>query len=384
MWLLSGPQPNYSSNDPAIPWIPNFSLTSSENSRAVAVSNTVFVPVTVLTGFLGSGKTTLLRRLLRSRRMASTAVLINEFGEVALDHLLVKQIDTSTVVLQNGCICCTIRHDLSQALRDLYAKAVRGEIKRLDRVVVETTGLADPAPIISTIMTDPVLRHHFRMSNVIATVDAVNASRQFNNNPESVKQAAVADRLILTKTDLVTPAIAEVVRQNLARLNPSAPILDANADRVAPSDLLSSDLYDLKAKIADVRHWLEEEPERHASNHDHGTLGRHAAEITSFHLTFAEPLDWTAFGIWLTMLLNRHGERVLRVKGFLSVLDSSTPVCINGVQHLVHTPFHLEDWPTPDRRSRLVFIVRGMDPAAIRRSLLAFNRLAVSELCRKT
>lgn len=336
-------------------------------------------PVNVLTGFLGSGKTTLLKQLLRSPQMASTAVLINEIGEVALDHLLIERIDASTMLLESGCVCCAVRSDLSEALRELYGKVERGEVKRLGRVVIETTGLADPAPIIFTLMNDPVVRHHFRMSSVIATIDAVNAPRQLADNPESVKQAAVADRLVLTKTDLVTTGTAQSVRQTLRSLNPSAPILDANHDRLETDVLLTADTYDPNTKTAEVRNWLRAEAEPQAEEGRHRTLGRHAAEISAFHLVFDGPLDWTAFGIWLTMLLNRHGERILRVKGILNVVDSSTPVCVNGVQHLVHPPFHLDRWPTRDRSSRLVFIVRGIDPLAIRRSLVAFNRLAVLE-----
>ena len=329
------------------------------------------VPVNVLTGFLGSGKTTLLRRLLRSPAMADAAVLINEFGEVALDHLLIGRIDASTVVLESGCICCTVRSDLSAALRELYDKAERGLCHRFDRTVIETTGLADPAPIIFTLMTDPVIRHHFRLSSVTATVDAVNGPRQLAENPESVKQAAVADRLVLTKTDLATPEAVETIRRQLGALNPSAQVIDANRDPVGPELLLGADLYDPDRRTAEVRRWLGEE-----TGHHHAELGRHAAEITSFHLVFDEPLDWTIFGIWLTMLLNRHGQHVLRMKGILNVAGSATPLCVNGVQHLVHPPFHLEQWPTADRHSRLVFIVRGMDPAVIKRSLKAFNWLA--------
>jgi G3E family GTPase len=332
------------------------------------------ISVNILTGFLGSGKTTLLRRLLRSPTMADIAVLINEFGEVALDHLLIGRIDASTVVLESGCICCTVRSDVSAALRELYDKAERGLCRKFDRTVIETTGLADPAPIIYTLMTDPVIRHHFRLSSVIATVDAVNAARHLADNPESVKQAAVADRLVLTKTDLATPEAIGTMRRRLGALNPTAQVVDANHDPLGPELLFSADLYDPVRRTAEVREWLCEEDLTHT--HQHRELGRHAADITSFHLVFERPLDWTGFGIWLTMLLNRHGERVLRIKGLLNVTGAETPLCVNGVQHLVHPPFHLEQWPTSDRRSRLVFIVRGMDPAVIKRSLLAFNRLS--------
>ncbi len=336
------------------------------------------IPVNLLTGFLGSGKTTLLRRLLRSPRMAKTAVLVNEFGEVGLDHLLLERIDAATVLLESGCICCTIRSDVADALRKLYAKAEEGQITLFDRVVIETTGLADPAPIIFTLMADPVVRHHFRLSNVITTVDAVNGPRHFAHHPESVKQAAVADRLVLTKTDLARPPEARQVRQALMRLNPSAPIFDAVADEIAPEDILASDIHEWKAKSAGVQDWLQAEARPH-EHVPHEALGHHAAAVTSFALVFDEALDWTAFGIWLTMLLNRHGQQILRVKGILNVIGSPTPVCVNGVQHLVHPPFHLNEWPSADRRSRIVFILRGIEPAAIRRSLFAFNGLAARD-----
>ncbi len=341
------------------------------------MSNQDLIPVNVLTGFLGSGKTTLLRRLLHSRQMANTAVLINEFGEVGLDHLLLERIDAATVLLESGCICCTIRSDLGDALRKLYAKIESAEIASLDRVVIETTGLADPAPIIFTLMAEPVVRHHFRLSNVIATVDAVNGPQHFADFPESVKQAAVADRLVLTKTDLAEPTKARKVRQALAQLNPSAPIFDAITDDLSPDDILAANAYGPKAKPTDIQNWLRAAgpPHEHASREG---LGHHAAGITSCALVFDQALDWTAFGIWLAMLLNRHGERILRVKGILNVIGSSTPVCVNGVQHLVHPPVHLERWPDTDRRSRIIFIVRDIDPAAIRRSLTAFNGLADS------
>jgi len=338
------------------------------------VSVADLIPVHLLTGFLGSGKTTLLQRLLRSPAMANTAVLINEFGEVALDHLLIGRIDATTVVLESGCICCTVRSDVSASLRELYSKAERGLCRRFDRTVIETTGLADPAPIIFTLMTDPVIRHHFRLSSVIATVDAVNGARQFAENRESVKQAAVADRLVLTKTDLATPQAVETMHARLAAFNPSAQVVDANNDAIGPDLLLGRDLYDPGHRTAEARAWLDEE--QRPQTHQHSEFGRHAADITSFSLIFESPFDWTAFGIWLTMLLNRHGERVLRIKGILNVAGSQTPLCVNGVQHLVHPPFHLERWPTSNRQSRLVFIVRDMDPAVIKRSLHAFNRLS--------
>jgi G3E family GTPase len=336
------------------------------------------IPVNLITGFLGSGKTTLLQRLLRSPQLANTAVLVNEFGEVGLDHLLLETVDAETVLLQSGCVCCTIRGDLADAMRALYSKRERGLVPPFDRLAIETTGLADPAPIVATLMADPVLRHHFRLGSIVTTVDAVNGALHLAANPESIKQVAVADRLVVTKTDLADASAAGDLEAELARLNPTAPILDAVADPLAPDDLMTSDVYDPAQKPAEVAHWLRQEAAHHAAHparHGHDPQ-RHGQDIHAFCLTFEQPLDWTGFGIWLTMLLHAHGTNVLRVKGILNVLDMATPVVIHGVQHIVHPPSHLARWPDDDRRSRIVFIVRGLDRSSIERSLTAFSALA--------
>ncbi len=327
------------------------------------------IPVNVVTGFLGSGKTTLLQRLLASPALRDTAVLVNEFGEVGLDHHLLEHVAEGTLLLDNGCICCALRGDLKEALRDLFSRRERGEIPRFSRLVIETSGLADPVPIAYTVLAEPVLQHHFRLGNVVTTIDAVNAEAQLERYPESVKQAAVADRLVLTKTDLSTPAQVRALRARLGRLNRAAPIYDAAAEPLEPEALLVEDIYDPEARVREVSRWWQGAGD-HAS-HDHGD-----GEISSFSLEFAEPLDWTAFGIWLSMLLNRHGENVLRVKGMLNVQGAEAPVLINGVQHIVHPPVHLETWPEGERRSRLVFIVRELSRARIEASLAVFNALA--------
>ena len=334
------------------------------------------IPVNVITGFLGSGKTTLLNRLLRSPQLARTAVLVNEFGEVGLDHLLLETLDAETVILQSGCVCCTIRGDLADAIRKLFSRRERGAVPRFDRLAIETTGLADPAPIISTLLAEPVIRHHFRLGNVIVTVDAINGPLHLAQNPESIKQVAVADRIVLTKTDLAAAALAGELKAALVRLNPTAAILEAASDPLAPDDLMAGDVYDPARRSIEVRRWLDEEAHRAAAHglpHGHDP-NRHDRDIRAFCLTFGRPLDWTAFGIWLSMLLHAHGERVLRVKGILNVLGLATPVVIHGVQHVIHPPAHLEAWPSADRRSRIVFIVRGLEPQAIERSLAAFSR----------
>ena len=335
---------------------------------------TALTPVLVLTGFLGSGKTTLLNRLLRHPALGDAAVLVNEFGEVGIDHQLVETVDESTVLLSSGCLCCTIRDDLKQAVLEIHDKRARGIVPPFGRVIVETTGLADPAPVLATFMNDVSLRHHYRLATVVATVDAVNGRAHLDRQEESVKQAAVADRLVLTKTDIADPAEAGVLRRRLARINPSAEILVAGHGAVEVEPLLRADVYDPAAKGREVLRWIEAEAARPAARRGHAS-NRHDANIHSFCLVHDEPVDWTAFGIWLTLLLHTHGGEVLRVKGLLNVAGADTPVVINGVQHVVHPPVHLDAWPDADRRSRVVFIVRGLERARIAESLAVFNRL---------
>jgi G3E family GTPase len=342
----------------------------------MVISRESHTPVNVLTGFLGSGKTTLLQRLLRSPRMAHTAVLINEFGEVGLDHLLVQHVDESVVLLKSGCICCSIRDDLKSALRGLLGRRERGEIPWFDRVVIETTGLADPGPILYTLLSEPVIRHHFQLGNVITTVDVVNVDLHLSRNREGIKQVASADRIVLTKSDLAAPGQTDIVRDQLVKLNPSARLWDAAQEPIDTDFLLDA--------TPSASNQLEEN-----RSHERSTVGKAAAterlpyhtdSLSSFSLILDRPMDWTAFGIWLSLLLNRHGDDVLRVKGILCVEGIDTPVFINGVQHIVHSPQHLERWPTPDHRSRIVFITRGIDKTRLRRSLEVFCRLQVAEL----
>jgi G3E family GTPase len=323
-------------------------------------------PVNIITGFLGSGKTTLLQRLLHSPDLKDVAVLVNEFGEVGLDHHLLQGVVESTVLLGNGCLCCAVRGDLQRALRDLLSRRTRGDVPYFRRVVIETSGLADPAPIAYTLLSEAVLRHHFRLSGIITTVDAVNGANGLDSFPESVKQASMADRLIVTKADLADEETIATLRQRLRRLNVSARILDSRD--AGFSQLLTDDIYDLAGKSREARYWVAEEVDEHVR---HG----HTADVQSFAVIFDEPLDWTAFGVWASMLLHRHGADILRLKGLLNVAGVPTPVLINGVQHIVHPPSHLEEWPDADRRSRLIFIVRGLQRARIEHSLAIFNGL---------
>ncbi len=334
----------------------------------------------VLTGFLGSGKTTLLRHVLSNPGFADCAVLINEFGEIGLDHHLIADVRGDVVLMASGCVCCTIRGDLASAIRDLYARRERGEVA-FARLVLETTGLADPTPILSTVMHEPQIRHHFRLGNVVATVDAVNGATQLDRQPESVKQAALADRIVVTKADLAEPATLAALEARLARLNPAARRW-RSANAPPPAEALfepspnplpeeAGSLLPLPLAEAD---WGEG---RGRAAHDHG---HHDAAIRSFTMTFEGAIDWNVFAVWFTLLLDAHGADVLRVKGLLRVAGAAGPVVINAVQHLVHPPRHLEAWPTEWRDSRLVFIVRNLAPADVERSFAAFQSLLGGEL----
>jgi G3E family GTPase len=335
------------------------------------------IAVIVVTGFLGSGKTTLLRHLLADPALSDTAVLVNEFGEVGLDHHLLRRVDDDIVLLQNGCVCCTIRGDLTAAIRDLYDRRERGEVAPFRRLAIETTGLADPVPILATVMAEPVIRHHFRLGRVIATVDGVNGGRHLDEHSESVKQAAVADQIVVSKTDLAAPGAVQQLTRRLRLLNPSADLLSTTPARMPEAEwLLGGDPFDPGTKGEFVQRWLamSNTPPDHGPRHTHALANRHDQRIGAFCLIFDRPLDWTVFGIWLSMLLHSRGADVLRVKGLLDV-GSGPPVVINGVQHLVHPPIHLAAWPDADHRSRLVFITRDIGKGEIERSLAAFGRL---------
>jgi G3E family GTPase len=327
-------------------------------------------PITIVTGFLGSGKTTLLRALLVAPEAQDTAVLVNEFGEVGLDHHLLQRLDEQTILLRGGCVCCTVRDDLVRALTDLLNQDQRGTIPRLKRVVIETTGLADPAPILFTVMTDPMLQHHFRIENVITTVDALNGSFHLDRHPESLKQVASADELIITKTDLAPPDTVAALTTRLQAINPTARLTTAVFGNVDPGRLL--DPRDTSPTAA--RHPDVPQPVTLATPPDTPDVRHHAGDTRSLALSFVQPLDWMAFSVWLSMLLHARGEDVLRVKGLLNV-GAAGPVVLNGVQHIIHAPEHLEHWPSADQRSHLVFILRAIDPHDIMNSLQAFQHL---------
>ena len=342
------------------------------------------LPVTLLTGFLGSGKTTLLNYLLSSAELKDCAVLINEFGETAIDHLLVRQVSDEITVLDSGCLCCTVLDDLVTSMRDLFRKRVLGEVPEFKRVVIETSGLADPAPIIHTLMSDPFLAARYRLDGVICTIDAVNGARTLDANRESVKQAAVADRLLITKTDLAEAGVVEALEARLAALNPTARRLTVSHGVADPADLLDCGLWNGKDKIPDVARWLNDEAlaakeadcgpgcavpgHHHDHHHNHGHdhhHERHDDHVSSFVLTFDETLSWEPFATAIEVLLSLRGENLLRVKGILNIDESELPLVIHGVQHLFHPPVTLPAWPDEDRRSRIVFITRDLSRQAV-------------------
>jgi len=330
----------------------------------------------LLTGFLGSGKTSLLKRLLRLPNLKDTAVLINEFGEVGLDHLLIEEVDEEIVLLKSGCVCCTIRGDLKDALVRLHGRRQRGEVPPFTRLVIETTGLADPAPILATLSTDAMLRHHFRIGNVVTTVDAVAGAHNLRVYPECARQAAIADRLVLSKIDLASLEEIASLRGQLSRLNPAAEISESAEDTEAFPALLTHDVHDETTRPEQIRRWLsvEENHPEHSHEHAHADRNRHG-DIRALVLTADTPLDWASFALWLSMLLNRHGTKVLRLKGLVAIEGRDAPVVVQGVQHLIHKPTHLDRWPDDDRRTRLVAIVDGLESAMLHRSFAAFMRL---------
>ncbi|MBT5415597.1 MAG: GTP-binding protein [Rhodospirillaceae bacterium] len=328
------------------------------------------VPISVLTGFLGSGKTTLLSKLIKRPEFSRTAVIVNEFGEISLDHLLVEKGDESVVQLRGGCLCCAIRGDLAATIEDLFARRARGEVTKFDRVVVETTGLADPAPILQVLMDDPVLLNLVRLDGVIATVDAVNGEATLDAHEEAVKQAAVADRLLLTKADLAkdpaSRADTDALAARLAALNPGAPLIEAAHGEVDPARLFDAGLYDPATKSADVRRWLRDEAyaakTEDAHGHRHHDVNRHDDRIRAFCITRDRPVPAVALMVFMEALTAHRGPDILRVKGIVNVKETpERPAVIHGVQHVFHPLAWLEAWPDDDRRTRIVCITRDIE-----------------------
>lgn len=327
------------------------------------------IPVSIVTGFLGSGKTTLLNRLLKEPELKDTAVIINEFGDVGIDHLLVEQSGDGIIELSDGCLCCTVRGELVDTLSDLIDRLQTSRIAALARVVIETTGLADPTPVLSAIMGHPVLAQAFRLDGVVTVVDAVNGMATLDAHLEAVKQVAVADRLVLSKTDLLEGQAGEaVLTPRLKALNPGAQMIFADAS--SASMLINCGLYDPSTKSVDVARWLnaeayrDREHERHGldgHHHHHHDVNRHDKSIGAFSLTHDDPLPLSSVQMFLELLQAAHGEKLLRMKGIICLADDPEhPLVIHAVQKVMHPPVRLKAWPDHDRRTRLVMITKDM------------------------
>jgi G3E family GTPase len=336
------------------------------------------LPVTLLTGFLGSGKTTLLNQLIR--HLPRTAVVMNEFGEISLDHDLLEKMEGPMAVLSGGCVCCTVVGSLSPTLKNLYMARERGDIPRFERVVIETTGIADPAPILDTLLNDPWVRARFRMDGVVTTVDAVLGEAQLDSYFEALRQAAVADRLILTKTDLAASAELETLRQRLAELNPAAEQLVAVKGEMDFSRILDLGLFNARDKAPDVQKWLNEQRYKPASAA--GVLGkkptgdRHDNRIRAFSVVIDEPIPPAGLQAALEMLVGFRSEYLLRFKAIVNLAGRDKPTILHGVQHVLYPEAELDAWPGEDRRSRFVFIVRDLEPEFVAKVLADFAQAA--------
>jgi G3E family GTPase len=328
------------------------------------------IPVTLITGFLGSGKTTLLNNLLRDAGMADTAVIINEFGDVAIDHLLVESAIEDAVVLQNGCICCTVRGDLVDTLTELKAKAERGELPPFSRIAVETTGLADPTSIVQIFATEPLLASQFSLRAVVATVDAANAQTQLDQFDEARRQVALADVLILTKSDLVEREDVAALSGRLRRINPGAEIVVVLRGAISPGDLFESTPEAPLRSGEDTLRWLRSEAFTSAS-HDHPdhVHSHHDDAIKAFAVTLDTPIEPAALRQWLTSILSLRGKDLLRMKGIVNLAGSDRPLVVHAVQDVVHPPVRLDAWPSEDHSTRIVFITRNISRDALQRSL---------------
>ena len=351
------------------------------------------IPVSILTGFLGAGKSTLLNRLLRDPEMKDAAVIINEFGEVGIDHLLVEASNDSVVELSDGCLCCTVRGELVDTLAELIDGMQTGRIKPLSRVVIETTGLADPAPVMQSVMGHPAVAQHFDLDGVVTVVDAVNGLSTIDTYPEAYKQVAVADRLILTKKTLADEATISALTQRLRLLNPRAPIADGDGEDAGSAAMLVNGLYDPSGKIADVDRWLKDEMavaddhhhhdhhHAHGHHHDHDhhhhahDVNRHGASIRSYSILHDEPIDPMAINMFIDLLRSTHGEKLLRMKAIVALTDRpDKPLVLHGVQSIFHPPVRLPAWPDgSDRKTRLVLITKDLSESYVRDLFDAFT-----------
>lgn len=338
------------------------------------------LPVTLFTGFLGSGKTTTLNYLVRQPELRNALVIVNEFGAIGLDHELITHSSEDVVVeMSSGCLCCTIRGDLVKTLSEATWRFARNGKTWFDRVLIETTGLADPAPILHTLMKDEKIARQYRLDGVVTTLDAVTAMTTMDRQTEAVKQAAVADRILITKTDIAAPEEIENLIRRVRLLNPGAQIACPVNGEISPDKLLHLGLYRTENKPEDVQNWLNaeamEDDNGHGHDHHdhHHDINRHDDHIRAICLTVDDPMDRIVFDTWMEALMMLKGPDLLRVKGIINLRDQDGPMVIHGVQHVLHDPVMMDQWPSNDRRSRIVFIARDLEEQALRETLEMFT-----------
>ena len=326
------------------------------------------IGISVLTGFLGSGKTTILTSLIKQKQMANAAIIINEFGEIGLDHDLIETTDENVIELQNGCICCTIQDDLKTTLLNLLKKMEKGDISPYNHVIIETTGLADPVPIIHTLMTSLDLQRIYSIDGVITVVDSINGESTYNAHEESVKQTAFADRIILSKTDIADKGTVDALTKRIKSINPKVTIIKSDKNSLPVSKLLGLNDYNPQNKEWNVREWLDIEKNK-SSNHSHDhhdhhnhehDVNRHGDNIETFAMVTSQPVSMTAVNFFLELLMSQMGENILRIKGILNIKGQSSPAVIHGVQHIFHPLEWLGKWPSEGKQSRLVFITKNI------------------------
>lgn len=318
------------------------------------------IPVTVITGFLGSGKTTLLSSILKKKEMQKTAVIINEFGEIGLDHALIEHTDENIVELQSGCICCTIQGDLNKTLIDLFDKMMNGKVSSFNRVLIETTGLANPVPIIHTLMSSIELIRIYSLDGVITVVDSVNGEKTLDLHEESLKQLALAEKIILSKTDIIDKDEIKSLIYRIKEINPVSQIVFSKFGNIPLEEIFGLGAYDPYKKSADVKKWLAAEKYKDKKHHHHHDVNRHNENIRAFSMMSENPVNMIAFSFFRDMITAALGANLLRMKGIINIEGEERPAVIHGVQHIFHPVQWLETWPDNDRRTKLVFITQNI------------------------